>query len=1067
MLMKNDPKKTTPPLSNTLSSSIKTGSPQKTEHTTAQKSGNQKTAAKNAAKVNPPKTPALSAGGYTLGPFDGPLLAQLKEVQTKNPEKLPQEWIHFLAKNTDDIPFHQEPSWLSYGQTKGHKTPTPFLSGTSTRLAHSHKPLSSTHKTRPHSPASEPPGLKPPIPESPVPPSPRPQQPSYENKTAPHSSLTTHPADLERLNTGLWHTCGLALTFPAPLTPDKEHFWRQQCESIGNLESSERSALLSELVATQAFEHFIGRKFPGLKRFSVEGVDALIPGLSYLANCATQQGHSQMVLGMAHRGRLATRVRFCEEPLLNLFSLFNLSADAPPPSFSDVPYHLGAFAKKITPHGPLEVTLLPNPSHLESINPVMLGYTRALIDYRRFEASRAKKHKGHTFNKVNAQASHSLSHSSPALKPLSVLIHGDAAFAGQGVVTESLLLGTLKNYEVGGTIHVLLNNQVGFTATPMEAYGGNPLRPALMMGMPIIHINGNNPEAMCGAFRWALLWRTHFGADIALHLIGYRRYGHNELDEPRFTNPRLYASIDAKAPLWKTYAAQLNDEGLNSLEIALDVEQKTTFELEEAFGRAAQAKTSPQISFPEKTTQEAPTLHPKITGLQAVRLQELQKHLTLQPEGITLHPKILSFLEKRHEMLEKGAAIDWSTAEALALASLIADGVSIRFSGQDVIRGTFSQRHATFFDQAAFKTQAYPWLDLKDTTLPFMENTPDADADRAEDRERADDAKYAQLNHAYSPFIALAKDTTCVDFINSPLSEAGTLGFEIGYSWATTEALRKAMSDTAHKKRTLVLWEAQFGDFINGAQIQIDQYLAASKTKWNVTSNLVVLLPHGYEGQGPEHSSARLERFLQLSAQNNMHIAMPASPAAFFHMLRAQGLNPFAPPLIVFTPKSLLRHPKARDPLEAFQTPHTLNPVIVSPHAENKASAPKTRLLLCTGKIYYDLLDALTKAPQGTSEKIALVRFEVLAPFPEVAFLEALEKIGKQEAEVTWMWVQEEPQNMGAFRALEPLLSTHARQRGVNIHYVGRERAASPATGFYGCHQRETALIIQEALNGV
>ncbi|TGW15175.1 2-oxoglutarate dehydrogenase E1 component [bacterium NHP-B] len=738
-------------------------------------------------------------------------------------------------------------------------------------------------------------------------------------------------------------------------------FLYAQCESPPPpLTDHQKKELWHQLLEAHTFETTLGKLFPGAKRFSLEGADALMPGLHHLCRRAAQEGLNHVVFSAYHRGRLNLLTHLLKKPL----SLLYKAETHPVWGTDDVPYHLGWETRD--PDTQLLLTLLPNPSHLQAATPVMMGYVRGLQEQQPKEGKPG---------------------------PLGVLIHGEAAFAGQGVVMESLMLQGLENYHGGGLIHIVLNNQVGFTTHPAESFPREATDVAHIVGAPILHVNGQDPEAVQRACDIAFAFRQTFHKDCVVNIMCFRRHGHNELDEPRFTNPLLYQAVDEALPVSNLYGQTLVAQHVLSQEVCVDG-AKTL----EAFYRKAlkEPKAPPPQEKPQARAEQS------VPACDASLLHAVGNALTHEPEHMNLHPKINRFIAKRREMLDTQQGIDWSLAESLALGSMLRDGMAVRLVGQDSVRGTFTQRHGAFIDQ---KTEA----------------------------------RYVPLNHV--------SDTQApLSLVNSPLSEAAALGFEIGYSWARDDAF--------------VLWEAQFGDFANGAQVFIDQYLAVSAQKWGRSSSITLLLPHGYEGQGAEHSSARLERFLQLAARDNLGVAHVTTPAQFFHLLRRQAYTRPAKPLVVMTPKSWLRDPRATSPLHdvidgSFQPVLTTSkgaPVHALP-----AGAPPHHILMCSGKVYYDLL-----ASPHASGNVIFVRLEQLAPFPHKACAEALSPFAGQSLSVRW--VQEEPENMGAWTYVAPRL--HKLCQDMNLPaplYKGRPPSDITATGFGACHAREQDAMIAQA----
>ena len=732
-----------------------------------------------------------------------------------------------------------------------------------------------------------------------------------------------------------------------------------------NFSKAQQLAFFEQLQQTELLEQFLQTKFPGAKRFSIEGIDTLIPALDHSLSLITKNSTENIVIGMAHRGRLSVMAHILKKPLPLIFVDFHDHSQRDDfPTSGDVKYHQGYQSQRTINDRVLDLAILSNASHLESIVPIALGRTRFL--------------QNRNFDSV-----------------LSILIHGDAAFSGQGIAAESLQLSQLPGYQVGGSLHVILNNQIGFTATPQEGRSTRYCSDiAKAIGCPILHVNADDVEIVVWAFELAIQYRYQFHKDIVIDLVGYRRHGHNEGDEPSYTQPLIYKAVAEKPTAASLYGQVLKDQNILTTEQEVTLKQNFSTILQK--GLETRLPT-PVIASLEKAWQspkesaqlkEVPTLpsvsHDDKNGVDLTTLKKLGlKSLTI-PEGFSINTKLERVLAKRRENIEKEDSIDWATAENLAFASLLNQGHPIRLVGQDTKRGTFSQRHAE-------------WVDTE-TNI-----------------------SYAPLNNAGS-----------FKCINSPLSEAAALGFEYGHSLAL---------------KGLTIWEAQFGDFVNGAQVIIDQYISAGYSKWQQSSNLVLLLPHGYEGQGPEHSSTRLERFLQLSAEENWRVAVCSTPANFFHLLKQQVHQ--AKPLIALTPKSLLRHPQAVSSWQHFSPDVNFKSII---NDELVPSTHAEKIILCTGKVYYDLA-AYRRQNQHT--KTNIVRIEQLYPFP----IHELSSLLKECSAKTWVWCQEEPQNMGAWSFVAPLLKTINH----DFMYVGRPAAASPATGFDGRHKLEQERLLEEA----
>jgi 2-oxoglutarate dehydrogenase E1 component len=749
--------------------------------------------------------------------------------------------------------------------------------------------------------------------------------------------------------------------------PERKEWLQQRMESTRNypaLDAGSQRRVLEKLVEAESFERFLHAKFIGHKRFSLEGGEALIPLLDRILNDAAQQGVQEVVIGMSHRGRLNVLANTVGKPLAQIFAEFEGNVDPDSTQGSgDVKYHLGATGQHRADTGEtLTLTVAPNPSHLEWVNPVVEGMVRA---------------------KQDALGDTERSQVIP------ILLHGDAAFAGQGIVAETLNLGGLEGYRTGGTIHVVVNNQIGFTTLPEDARSSTYCTDvAKMVHAPAFHVNGDDPEAVVYVAGLALEYRQRFKKDVVVDLVGYRRWGHNEGDEPSYTQPLMYARIKSHPSVAQLYAEQMVRSGLVTREDldALWEDKKAQMQREGESGPLARIAKRPQVEPP-----------PVDAGAMWARLRAALKVLGSVPDGFEVHPKLIPHIRKRAELAEGRGQVDWATAEALAFGTLLLEGISVRLSGQDSGRGTFSQRHAILYDVR-------------------------------------DGKEYVALN-------ALAPAGARFEVHDSLLSEAAVMGFEFGYSVAEHHAL--------------VMWEAQFGDFMNGAQVIIDQFLAGSETKWGQPTGLTLLLPHGYEGQGPEHSSARIERFLTLSANDNMRVCYPSTPASYFHLLRWQGRDPVEKPLVVMTPKSLLRHPRCLSAL-ADLAGGSFVPVL-----EDEAADPARvrRVILTSGKLYYDLLKAREERKAG---HVALLRQEQLYPFPAGELLRAL---GRYSLSADLVWAQEEPRNMGAWRFVrERFLDGEVADSGRRVpRYVGRVASASPAPGSHKVHLQEQEAIVGEA----
>ncbi|HET8633826.1 MAG TPA: multifunctional oxoglutarate decarboxylase/oxoglutarate dehydrogenase thiamine pyrophosphate-binding subunit/dihydrolipoyllysine-residue succinyltransferase subunit [Gemmatimonadales bacterium] len=781
--------------------------------------------------------------------------------------------------------------------------------------------------------------------------------------------------------------CGTIAYEIEHIASHEERVWlRERIESGAfrtALTTEEKLALLDRLIEVEAFEQFLQKAYLGQKRFSIEGLDMMVPMLDLWINQAAAVGAQEVDIGMAHRGRLNVLAHTVRRPYETIFAEFegNKHAldtdDEGELGTGDVKYHHGAEGAYPTSAGKaVTVTLSPNPSHLEFVGPVVVGRARARQTQRRGQEARRDK---------NAA--------------LPVVIHGDAAFAGQGVVAETFNLGGLPGYTVGGTLHVIANNQVGFTTDIRDARSTRYASDlAKGFDVPIVHVNADDPEACLAAARFAMAYRETFSQDAVVDLVGYRRHGHNEADEPAYTQPLMYERIKQLPTVRQKYAAQLVQEGLIS-------EADATARYDAAYERLANAQQafkgqagSQQVA-PETVERRGNPATRVDTAVPAATLMALNDALLTWPEGFAVNPKLARQLERRRATLGDDGGIDWAHAEELAFASLLVEGIPLRLTGQDTERGTFSQRHLMLHD--------------------------------------------VNTGAAYAPITRLPGALAPMELHNSPLSELAAIGFEYGYSVAAPE--------------TMILWEAQFGDFVNGAQVMIDQFMAAGLAKWGQTTRLTLLLPHGYEGQGPEHSSGRLERFLQLAAENNMRIANLSTPAQYFHLLRRQARRDRIRPLIVMTPKSLLRLPAAASHLKDL-TDGEFQPVMDDVRAGARA-ASVSRVVLCSGKVYYDLLAAANEMGENAP---AIVRVEQLYPFPDRELETVLARYPGL-AEI--VWTQEEPRNMGAWRYAEPYLRRLLRE-GVTLRYAGRPDRASPAEGYPSAHVAEQARIVGDALQG-
>ncbi len=734
------------------------------------------------------------------------------------------------------------------------------------------------------------------------------------------------------------------------------------------LTPDEKRALLRRLTEVDGLERFIHRTYVNVKRFSIEGTDALVPMLDVAIHDAALGGTREVVIGMAHRGRINVLAHILGKPLGIIFDEFEgKHADLDESETGDVKYHLGYEAERTPGDGHVvRLTLLPNPSHLEVVNPVLTGLARARQQH--YAAAGAERDE----NAV-----------------LPVLVHGDASFPGEGVVAETLNLSRLRAYRVGGTLHIICNNQIGFTTNPADGrstYYASDL--AKGFEVPIVHVNADDPEACVTAVRLGIAYRQQFGKDFLVDLVGYRRWGHNEGDEPAYTQPKLYAAIRAHPPARQIWAERLVRENVITQEDVEEEERTVMARLE-----AAHAARHPEPEPESDGARSGDAAPPHETAVRAELLISLNERLLTWPSDLHVHERLARQLERRRTAMHGDADIDWGHAEALAFAALLAEGVDVRLTGQDTERGTFSHRHAVLHD--------------------------------------------VDSGAAYTPLQHLPDASGRFEVWNSPLTEMAVLAFEYGFSTATPGAL--------------VLWEAQFGDFANMAQPVIDQFIAADTVKWGQDSSVVLLLPHGYEGQGPEHSSARLERFLQLCAEGNIRVAYPTSPAQYFHILRRQAWEPVRRPLVLMQPKSMLRLSAAASRLQDL-TQGRFQQVIDDPAVPARDDI--TRLVFCTGKLYYELVAG--EKPRH----LAVARVEELYPWPHD---EVSRVVDAYPNVVEIVWAQEEPKNMGSWSYVAPRLRASAGNALI-IRYVGRPERASPAEGSVTVHQAEQARIVADVL---
>jgi 2-oxoglutarate dehydrogenase E1 component len=768
------------------------------------------------------------------------------------------------------------------------------------------------------------------------------------------------------------YTRNLAVEFVHCGTDEERQWFRQlfTAEQLTRpLTPDEKRELLMRLSQVEGLERFLGRAFTGYKRFSIEGTDALVPMLDVAIDESAANGAHHVAISMAHRGRLNVLTHVMGKPFEQVFAEFQGRHDhLGGAATGDVKYHLGWENDLTSQHGrPFHVSLVPNPSHLEVVNPVLQGLARA-----------RQRQSGDPYERDEFAV-------------LPICIHGDAAFPGEGIVAETFNLAHLRGYTVGGTLHIIVNNQVGFTTDPVDSRSTRYASDlAKGFEMPIIHVNADDPEACVIAMRIAVAYRTTFGRDFVVDLVGYRRHGHNEGDEPAYTQPALTDRIRAHPTVRTLWGQRLVREGVVTDADVEAAEREVATTLQRMFDASKDVPRAPEVA-----AQLEEPYQPPVTSVRRDLLLTVNEALLTWPETFTPHPRLARQLERRRDVMDAVGGIDWGHAEALAFATILADGINVRLTGQDAERGTFSHRHAVLHD--------------------------------------------VKNGQTWTPLQHIAGTASAFEIYNSPLSETAVLGFEYGFSVAAPD--------------TLTLWEAQFGDFVNVAQPVIDQFLAADRAKWGQDSGLVLLLPHGYEGQGPEHSSARLERFLQLAAEGNLRVAYPSTPAQYFHILRRQSLMTARRPLVLMQPKSLLRLQQAMVRLSDLSE-GAFHPVIDDPNGPAKREIV-TRLVLCSGKVYYDL------AAKEIPEDVAVVRVEELYPWPT--------------SDLTWLldgytalrevvWCQEEPKNQGAWTWVAPRLRGTVGN-AVAIRYVGRPERASPAEGYTSDHNVEQARIVAEALS--
>ncbi len=752
-------------------------------------------------------------------------------------------------------------------------------------------------------------------------------------------------------------------------------------------------AILNKLIEAVQFERFLGKKYTGTKRFGLDGGEAMVPALEGVMKTGGQMGLEEIVLGMPHRGRLNVLANVMQKPYRAIFNEFHGGASTPDDvqGSGDVKYHLGTSADREFDGNKVHLSLNANPSHLEAVNPVVIGKVRA---------------------------KQQMKEDSKRNNTLSLLLHGDAAFAGQGIISECFGMSGLRGYNTGGTIHFIVNNQIGFTTSPQFARSSPyPSDVAKMVQAPIFHVNGDDPEAAVFASKIATEFRQEFKRDVVIDMFCYRRFGHNESDEPAFTQPLMYAAIKHHPSVVKLYSDKLKAEGVLTDEQFVQMESEFIRYLEDEFEASKDYRVNKADWFEGKWQGFglADKDHEKRradTGVSELMLREVGEQITSYPEKFNIHRTLKRILENKHKMFESGKGFDWATAEALAFGTLLREGHDVRLSGQDCGRGTFSHRHAVFVDQ---KTE--------DRHIPLKEVNPDKQ----------------------------------FEVLDSHLSEFGVLGFEYGYSSANPNCL--------------TLWEAQFGDFANGAQIIIDQFICSAEAKWLRMSGLVMLLPHGYEGQGPEHSSARLERYLQLSAEDNWQVVNCTTPSNYFHVLRRQMHRAFRKPLIVMSPKSLLRHKRCVSSLDEFGPGSQFHRVLWDDaDLDNGVSAIKLKadnkikkVILCSGKVYFDILEERDARDQDDTY---ILRVEQLYPFPARALETEMKRFQNVES---IMWCQEEPKNMGSWTSVnEPLeeLLIGMKMPVTRARYAGRPASASTATGRASKHAAQQQKLVSDALEG-
>ncbi len=785
--------------------------------------------------------------------------------------------------------------------------------------------------------------------------------------------------------------CGtFALQYMHISNPEEASWLKERIEGLGKeiaFTKNGRKAILNKMVEAEGFEKFLHVKYMGTKRFGLDGGESLIPAMEQIIKRGGALGVKDIIIGMPHRGRLSVLANVMSKPYKAIFNEFQGGSFKPEDvdGSGDVKYHLGASSDREFDGNTVHLSLTANPSHLEAVNPVVLGKARAKQDQMKDESR---------------------------TKVLSILLHGDAAFAGQGVVAECFGLSGLKGHKTGGTMHIVVNNQIGFTTAPhFSRSSPYPTDIALMVEAPIFHVNGDDPEAVVHAAKVAIEFRQKFAKDVVIDIFCYRRFGHNEGDEPMFTNPVMYKKIKGHKTTLSIYTDRLVKDGLipegeiEDMKAAFQAQLNEDFEAGKVYKPNKADWLDGRWSHLDK---EGEKYQRGKTAIKKKTMEEIGKVLTTAPDNFPIHKTVGRLLDSKREMFDSGKGFDWATGEALAFGSLLLEGFPVRLSGQDSTRGTFSQRHSAFVNQ--------------DT-----------------------EERYKPLNH-------IREGQARYEVIDSMLSEYAVTGFEYGYSLAEPNAL--------------VLWEAQFGDFANGAQIMFDQFISSGERKWLRMSGLVLLLPHGYEGQGPEHSSARLERFLQMCAEDNWIVANCTTPANYFHLLRRQLHRSYRKPLVIMTPKSLLRHKMAVSEATDFLTGSSFHRVLWDDaekgNSETKLAADSKikRVVMCSGKVYFDLLEE--RDARGLDD-VYILRVEQFYPFPAQAMVKELKRFPNAD----YVWCQEEPKNQGGWTFMEPNIEwvlTRIKANHTRATYAGRAASASPATGLASAHKEQQAALVDDAL---